>query len=122
MLNKIFSTLKLWKQEKIDYKVYKKRIQALPEDFQIVFKEIEAFMWDFTLGSAGRGMMSVLTDMLELFESGAQEGKNVLNIVGDDVSDFCDGLLKEVQAQTWTGKKKEILNQSIHRKLEKRGD
>ena len=42
MLNKIFSTLKLWKQEKIDYKVYKKRIQALPEDYQIVFKEIEA--------------------------------------------------------------------------------
>lgn len=121
MLNKIFSTLKLWKQEKIDYKVYKKRIHTLPKDYQIVFKEIEAFMWNFALGS-GRGMMSVLTDMLELFESGAQEGKNVLNIVGDDVSDFCDGLLKEVQAQTWTGKKKEMLNQSIHRKLEKRGD
>jgi len=120
MLNKIFSTLKLWKQEKIDYKVYKKRIQALPEDYQIVFKEIEAFMWTFTLD--GRGMMSVLTDILELFESGAQGGKNVLDIVGDDVSNFCDGILKEVQAQTWTGKKKEMLNQSINRKLEKRRD
>ncbi len=62
-------------------------------------------------------MMNVLTDMLELFESGAQEGKNVLDIVGDDVSDFCDGLLKEVKAQTWTGKRKEMLNQNIHKKL-----
>jgi DNA-binding ferritin-like protein (Dps family) len=121
MPNKIFSTLKLWKQEKIDYKVYKKRIQALPEDYQIVFIEIESFMWNFALGD-GRGMMSVLTDMLELFESGAQNGKNVLSIVGDDVSDFCEGLLKEVQAQTWTGKKKEMLNQNIHRKLEKQVD
>src|SRR4030042_2295234 len=105
MLNKIFSTLKLWKQEKIDYKVYKKRIQTLPKDYQIVFKEIEAFMWNFALGS-GRGMMSVLTDMLELFESGAQEGKNVLNIVGDDVSDFCAGLLKKVTAKRWTANSK----------------
>ena len=87
MLNKIFSTLKLWKQEKIDYKVYKKRIHTLPKDYQIVFKEIEAFMWNFVLGS-GRGMMSVLTDILELFESGAQGGKNVLSIVGEDVSNF----------------------------------
>jgi DNA-binding ferritin-like protein (Dps family) len=116
MLNKIFSTLKLWKKEKIDYKVYKKRIQALPRDYQIVFKEIEAFMWNFALGD-GRGMMSVLTDILELFESGAQGGKNVFSITGEDVSDFCDGILKEVQAQTWTGKKKEMLNQTIHKKL-----
>jgi DNA-binding ferritin-like protein (Dps family) len=121
MRNKIFSTLKLWKQEKIVYKVYKKRIQALPEDYQIVFKEIEAFMWNFALGD-GRGMMSILTDILELFESGAQGGKNVFSIVGEDISDFCDGILNEVQAQTWTGKKKEMLNQTIHRKLEKRGD
>jgi DNA-binding ferritin-like protein (Dps family) len=119
MLNKIFSTLRRWRQEKVDYKIYKKRIQALPVDYQIVLKEIEAFMWDFALGSS---MMSVLTDMLELFESGAQEGKNVLDIVGDDISDFCDGLLKEVQAQTWTGKRKEILNQNIHKKLGKRED
>lgn len=116
MQNKIFSTLKLWKQEKIDYKAYKKRIQALPKDYQIVFEEIEAFMWNFALGF-GRGMMSVLTDILELFESGAQGGKNVFSIVGEDVSDFCDGILKEVQAQTWTGKKKEMLNQAIHKKL-----
>ena len=121
MPNKIFLTLKLWKKEKTDYKVYRKRIQALPEDYQIVFKEIEAFMWTFTSGD-GRGMMSVLMDILELFESGAQGGKKVLSIVGEDVSDFCDGILKEVQVQTWTGKKKEMLNQSIHRKLEKRGD
>jgi DNA-binding ferritin-like protein (Dps family) len=116
MLNKIFSTLKLWKQEKIDYKVYKKRIQKMPKDYQIVFKEIEAFMWNFASGD-GRGMVGVLTDILELFESGAQGGKNVLKIVGEDVSDFCDGILKEVQAQTWTGKKKDMLNQTIYRKL-----
>jgi DNA-binding ferritin-like protein (Dps family) len=92
-----------------------------PIFFQIVFKEIEAYMWNFASGD-GRGMMSVLSDILELFESRAQDGKNVLNIAGEDVSDFCDGILKEVQAQTWTGKKKEILNQTIHRKLGEQAD
>ena len=116
MPNKIFSILRLWKQEKIDYKVYKKRIQALPQDYQIVFKEIEAFMWNFASGD-GRGMMNVLTDILELFESGAHEGKTLISIVGDNVSDFCDGILKEVESQTWTGIKKEMLNQTIRRKL-----
>jgi DNA-binding ferritin-like protein (Dps family) len=121
MPNKIFSTLKLWKQEKNDYKVYKKRIQALPKDYQIVFKEIEAYMWNFASGD-GRSMMNVLTDILELFEYGAQGGKNVLNIVGEDVSDFCDGILKEIQAQTWIGKKKEMLNQAIRSKLRQQAD
>jgi len=116
MPNKIFSTLKLWKQEKRDYRIYKKRIQALPKDYQIVFKEIEMYMWNYSSGD-GRGMMGVLRDLLELFESGAQGGKNILDIVGNDVSNFCDGILKEIGAQTWTGKKKEMLNQTIYKKL-----
>jgi len=59
-------------------------------------------------------------DILDLFETGVQDGKDVLDIVGDDVIGFCDGLLGAVPEHTWIGKMKSAMNQSIHKKLSKR--
>lgn len=126
MENNIFSTLKnlvtgaKWKQEKAEYKSYKKRIHALPRDYQIVMNEIENFLWTFPSDhDSAMVMFKALQDVLELFESNAQEGKDVLDVVGQDVGGFCDDLLHELQVQTWTGKRKEQLSENIRKKLGK---
>jgi len=116
MNNKIFKTLKRWRDEKREYIALKKRAKDLPKEYQIVYKEIEAYMWTFALGA---DMMIVFGDVLDMFEAGASANKDILSIVGEDVGDFCDGLLKEIQTQTWTGKRKKMMNQKIHRKLGK---
>ncbi|MCH5585197.1 DUF1048 domain-containing protein [Shimazuella sp. AN120528] len=109
-----------WKQEKEEYKKYKKRINALPRDYQIVMNEIENYLFTFASDTdSTMAILQVLRDVLELFESSSQEGKDVLDVVGQNVGDFCDDLLKEIQVPTWTGQNKEQLNQTIHKMLRK---
>ncbi|WP_051271793.1 DUF1048 domain-containing protein [Shimazuella kribbensis] len=122
--NNIFSTLKhiatgaRWKQEKAEYKGYKKRMNALPRDYQMVMKEMESFLWTFASDKdSTMSIFKALRDVLELFESSAQEGKDVLDVVGQDVGGFCDDLLHELEGQTWTGKRKEQWSESIRKKL-----
>ncbi len=69
------------------------RVEALPHEYRYVFKKIQERMWMFAAG-AGYDMMKIHADLLELFESGAADGKRVLEITGEDVAAFCDELLR----------------------------
>lgn len=93
------------------------RVKALPGDYQVAFKEISTYLWQFASDDAG--VVNMQKDILDMFETGAQEGKNVLDIVGNDVIGFCDGILGASPEDTWMGKMKAALNQSIHKKLAK---
>jgi DNA-binding ferritin-like protein (Dps family) len=94
------------------------RLKVLPGDYQVVFYEISKYLYQFA--SSDAGVVNMQTDILDMFETGAQDGKDVLDIVGNDVIGFCDGLLGEVPQHTWMGKMKAAMNQSIHKKLGKR--
>jgi CubicO group peptidase (beta-lactamase class C family)/DNA-binding ferritin-like protein (Dps family) len=116
----IISILKRWKEEKAEYKNYKKRINALPKDYQVVMNEIENFLWNSASNhDSAMIMFKMMQDVLEFFESNAQEGIDVLDVVGQDVGGFCDDLLHELQGQTWIGKRKEQLSENIRKKLGK---
>ena len=60
-------------QSKREYKQQMARVEALPEDYQYVFKKIQSHMWMFAAGS-GYDMMKIHYDLIELFETGAAEG------------------------------------------------
>ncbi|MPM78645.1 hypothetical protein SDC9_125656 [bioreactor metagenome] len=65
-------------------------------------------------------MMKIHYDLIELFESGAAEGRHVLEITGYDVAAFCDELLRS--ASTYTENRREALNRDILKKLGKGED
>ncbi|WP_369418007.1 DUF1048 domain-containing protein [Cohnella mopanensis] len=67
--------------------------------------------------SSDPGVINLFPEMLDMFELAAAEGRDVLELVGNDVMAFCDGLLEGVSAQTWTGKMRAKMNESIHKKL-----
>jgi DNA-binding ferritin-like protein (Dps family) len=81
-------------------------------------------MFKFASGhEAGMDMIPIFEDLLDLFEDGAANGKRVLEVTGDDVAAFCDGLLQG--ARTYTEDWKQSLNKDIKKKLdpkEKGGD
>ena len=109
-----------WKQEKEAYKRYKKQINDLPRDYQIVIKEMENYLLTFASDTdSTMAIFKALQDVRELFESSAQEGKDVLDVVGQDVGGFCDDLLQELQVQTWTEKSKAQWSENIRKKLGK---
>lgn len=72
--------------EKKEYRQMMNRVKALPEDYRYVYEKIQKYMWIF-----GDGFDT--GDLLELFEGGAAEGKQVLDITGEDVAVFCDELI-----------------------------
>ena len=106
-------------ESKREYKQQMARVEALPKDYQYVFKKIQGHMWMFAAGS-GYDMMKIHYDLIELFETGAADGKHVLEITGEDVAAFCDELLRS--ASTYTENWREALNRDILRKIGKGKD
>lgn len=84
---------------KKEYKETMKRVEELPEDYQYVFKKIQKHMWQFVAG-AGYDMMKVQESLFELFEESVEEGRNVLEVTGEDVAGFAEELLKNTRTST----------------------
>ena len=91
------------------------RVEALPEDYQFVFKKIQNYMWNFSAGNR-MDMLHIQYELIDLF-AGAAEGRQVLDITGDDVASFADELV--ANAKTYVSKYREDLNESIMKKLRK---
>lgn len=103
-------------QSKREYKRQMARVEALPKDYRYVFKKIQSHMWMFAAGS-GFDMLKIHYDLIELFESGAADGKHVLEITGEDVASFCEELLRG--AKTYTENWREQLNRDIQKHVGK---
>lgn len=103
-------------REKRKFRQQQARANALPHDYAYVYHKIQHYMWGHSAGS-GMDMMPILADLLDLFETGAAEGKPVLAVTGEDVAAFCDELLRN--AKTWTGSRNEALNRDIMHELGK---
>jgi DNA-binding ferritin-like protein (Dps family) len=96
------------------YRNYKKRVGALPKEYNIVMKEMQSYIWN--CGSLD-GSFDLLYDLVAMMETSAAEGKRVLDVTGDDVTDFCDGLIREWKGRTWQDSVRSKYNDRIHRKL-----
>ena len=88
---------------------------ALPGDYRIVYGEIKKYLWRFTAGD-GMDIVAILKDLLDLFETGAADGKHALDVTGQDVAGFCDELLRN--AKTYTEKWHDELNRNVLDKLQ----
>jgi DNA-binding ferritin-like protein (Dps family) len=75
---------------KRQWRAHMARVKALPRDYQIVYKEIQRYV--FKVG------LIDLSGIVDFFEEGAAAGKGVLELIGNDVAAFCDGLVKESRA------------------------
>ena len=115
MLKLILSIEKIAGNKK-EYKRMMARVAALPEDYQFVFKKIQGYMWKFASGD-GLDFLKIQYDLIDLFETGAADGKQVLEITGEDVAAFSNELLRNVK--TWTENWPNALNRDIMNKLGK---
>lgn len=110
-------SLKTLKSDKRDYRVYMRRLKALPDDYRFVYKKIMEYLWGYFGGGNGHDVVTIHEGLLELFEAGAAEGKNVLEVTGDDVAAFSDELLRSMR--TYLEDRRQKLNREIKKKLGK---
>ncbi|MEF2964605.1 DUF1048 domain-containing protein [Paenibacillus sp. M1] len=97
---------------KKEWRAHVARVKALPRDYQIVYNEIQKYL--FKVGpvelTEGTGLLSGIVD---LFEEGAALGKGVLDVTGSDVAAFCDDLIKD--SKTYA----DIYQESAHQEVTK---
>jgi DNA-binding ferritin-like protein (Dps family) len=78
-------------ESKRQWRAHTARVKALPPDYQIVYGEIQRYML-----KVGGG--TLLSGIAEFFEEGAADGREVLELIGNDVAAFCDDLAQDSRA------------------------
>ena len=64
-------------------------------------------------------MMAGIYDLIDFFEEGAANNVPVLDLVGNDVAEFAENALREMQAKRWTDDVKAKINHHVAEKLSK---
>ena len=104
---------------KKEWRAHVARVKALPPDYQIVYKEIQKYL--FKVGpvqlTEGTGLLSGIVD---LFEEGAASGKGVLEVTGSDVAAFCDDLVKD--SKTYADIYQESVDREVYKAIKKDTD
>ncbi len=78
---------------KKQWRAHMTRVKALPPDYQIVYKEIQRYL--FKVGPIDLPDGRLLSGIVDFFDEGVAEGKGVLELIGNDVAAFCDDLVKD---------------------------
>ncbi|CCL66160.1 TPA: DUF1048 domain-containing protein [Clostridioides difficile] len=97
---------------KKEWRAHMARVKALPQDYQIVYKEIQKYLFKVGPIELTEGM-GLLSGIVDLFEEGAALGKGVLEVTGSDVAAFCDDLIKG--SKTYV----DIYQESVDREVSK---
>ena len=92
------------------------RVKALPQDYQIVYKEIQNYLFKVGPVELTQGT-DLLSGIVDLFEEGAAAGKGVLDVTGRDVAAFCDDLIKD--SKTYADIYQESVVQDVNRTVKK---
>lgn len=103
-------------EEKKEWRKYMARIKALPQDYQIVYKEIQKYLFKVAPIEQNWGI-GMLYGMIELFEEGATAGKGVIEVTGKDVAAFADALIGD--ADTYMDINQDSVDKQVAKSMQK---
>jgi DNA-binding ferritin-like protein (Dps family) len=104
------------KKWQVKWRAHMARVKALPQDYQIVYKEIQNYLFKVGPVELTDGT-DLLSGIIDLFEEGAALGKGVLELTGSDVAAFCDDLVKE--SKTYADIYQESVGQEVKKAVKK---
>lgn len=102
--------------EKKEWRKHMARVNALPRDYKVVYKEIQKYLFKVGPMELVDGI-EPLSAVLELFEEGAARGDEVLTVTGKDVAIFCDQLIQD--SKTYSDEYEDKVNQEVKKALDK---
>ena len=91
---------------KKQWRAHMARVKALPPDYQIVYKEMQKYL--FKVGPIDLPDGGLLPGIVDFFSEGVAAGKGVVELIGNDVAAFCDDLIKD--SRTYADIYQESLN------------
>jgi DNA-binding ferritin-like protein (Dps family) len=101
---------------KKEWRAHVARVNVLPQDYQIVYKEIQKYL--FKVGPVELSEeVGLLSGIIDFFEEGAVLGKGVLEVTGSDVAAFCDGLIKD--SKTYADIYQESVDKEVNKAMKR---
>ena len=101
---------------KKEWRAHMARVKALPQNYQIVYKEIQKYLFKVGPVELTEGT-ELLSGIIDLFEEGATSRKDVLEVTGSDVAAFCDDLIKD--SKTYADIYQESVDQEVSKAMQK---
>ncbi|QFT87652.1 hypothetical protein FIU87_03220 [Bacillus sp. THAF10] len=106
-LEKIIGSL----HEKREWQAMEARAKSLPNEYRTAYYAIQNYIWTSGGPTDWKEYKRIFEGILDLFEQGAAEGKQVTDLTGEDVAAFCDELMKDTE--TYNDKYRKKLNDTI---------
>lgn len=101
---------------KKEWRAHVARVKALPKDYQIVYKEIQKYLYKVGPIELTDGI-GLLSGIVDLFEEGASLGKGALKVTGSDVAAFCDEIIKD--SKTYADIYQESIDKEVNKVMKK---
>lgn len=101
---------------KKEWRAHMARVKALPKDYQVVYKEIQKYLFKVGPVELTEGTV-LLSGIIDLFEEGVATEKGVLEVTGSNVAAFCDDLIKD--SETYADIYQEFANQEVNKAMKK---
>lgn len=103
-------------ESKKEWRAHVARVKTLPKDYQIVYKEIQKYLFKVGPIELTEGI-DLLSGIVDFFEEGASLGKAVLEVTGSDVAAFCDNLIKD--SKTYADIYQESVDKEVNKSIKK---
>ncbi len=100
-------------EQKKQYKLYKARIDALPEPYGTAAKALQRYFMYYGGFTDGETLMTMMGDHVELWERAAVDGTPVRDIVGEDPVEFAETFAQAYNGTQWIDKERARLTKSI---------
>jgi DNA-binding ferritin-like protein (Dps family) len=103
-----------WIGQKKRYRQYKARAHQLPPDYRAAIEALERYLLHFGPGT-GEGVVSMLEDLIDLFEESAANGTPIRDVVGEDPVEFAEAFLRNYPEGSWIQRERDRLTTAIDR-------
>lgn len=102
---------------KKEWRAYADRVKKLPKDYQVVYKEVEKYLFNFASGD-GLDTVAGIYQLIDFLEEGAQNQIPVLDYVGQDVGEFAENYRKSLATQSWADDWQKKVQKNVAKKLD----
>lgn len=104
-----------WIAQKRRYRHYQARTRQLPANYREAVEALERYLTYFGAIAKGDVLLSMLDDLLDLFEQSAANRTPIRAIVGADPVEFAEEFVRNYSEGQWINRERERLVSAIDR-------
>ncbi|ERK69301.1 DUF1048 domain-containing protein [Leifsonia aquatica] len=100
-------------EQKKQYRLYRARLEALPEPYNAVAKAVQRYFMYNGGVEDGDTLVTMMGDFVDLWERAATDGTPVRDIVGEDPVEFAEAFAEAYTGKRWIDKERARLNAAV---------